>query len=129
MIKLNLNPKGIKSGDCVIRAVAYATEQSWDKVYKDLCDIGFKMKRLPNDKLVYEKYLNQLGWLKQKQPRHPDNTKYCVYEFTEYKIVPGKIIVSVANHLTCIDNYEIVDTWNCGGKCIGNYWIKGDSIK
>lgn len=125
MIKLNLNPKGKKTGDCVIRAIAYATEQPWDKVYKDLCDIGFNMKRLPNEKQVYEKYLEQLGWQKQKQPRHSDNSKYCVYEFTEYHIVSGKVIISVANHLTVVDNYEIVDTWDCSRKTIGNYWIKG----
>ena len=81
MIKLNLNPKGWKTGDCVIRAIAYATQQSWDDVYKGLSDLGFKKKRMPNDKQVYEQYLKDLGWEKQKQPRKWDNTKYTVNEF------------------------------------------------
>ena len=31
--KLNLNPKGVKACDCVIRSIAFATNQSWDTVY------------------------------------------------------------------------------------------------
>ena len=123
MIKLNLNPKGWKTGDCVIRAIAYATQQSWDDVYKGLSDLGFKKKRMPNDKQVYEQYLKDLGWEKQKQPRKWDNTKYTVNEFI--KEFPHNVyVVSVANHLTAIANNDIVDTWDCGRKSVGNYWVK-----
>ena len=125
MIKLNLNPKGRKACDCVIRAIAYATQQSWDKVYKDLFEIGFKMKRVAEEKQVYEKYLEDLGWQKQKQPRTYLNTKYTVNEFCKEIAASNKVyIVSVANHLTAVADKEIVDTWDCGYKSVGNYWIK-----
>lgn len=144
MKKLNLNPKGLKAGDCVIRAIAYATQQSWDTVYKDLCDLGFKMKRLPNEKQVYEKYLERCGWTKHKQPRKViTNWKYTVDEMIESmnyqescfetgettSSVGNNIVISVANHLTCISkndygDFEIVDTWDCGRKSVGNYWTK-----
>ena len=65
MIKYNANPKGWKTNDCVIRAIALATNQSWDKVFTDLCEIAFKKKRMLNDPRVYEKYLSQLGWNKR----------------------------------------------------------------
>lgn len=144
MNKINLNPKGIKACDCVIRAIAYATEQPWDKVYTDLTAIGFKMKRLPVEKQVYEKYLEMLGWEKNKQPRKHNGFKYTINEMIEnmnYReccfetgeimtSVGDRIIISVANHLTCIakneyGNFEIVDTWDCGRKTIGNFWTKG----
>ena len=125
MNKLNINPKGIKAGDCVIRAIAVTTEQTWDKVYADLCEIGFKMKRMPNEKSVYEKYLNNLGWIKHKQPRTILNSKLTILEFIEYQI-ERKAIISVANHLTCVDNFELIDTWDCSHKCISNYWTKED---
>ena len=35
-IRYNANPKGWKTGDCVIRAVAAATQQTWDDVYDEL---------------------------------------------------------------------------------------------
>lgn len=138
--KLNLNPKGIKAGDCVIRAIALATDQTWDKVYTDLCEMGLKMKRMPNDKQIYEKYLEQLGWTKHKQPRAYNYEQgYCsgmskytvnelIYKLDGDKLIGGgcpHIIVSVANHLTCLEDnhgYQIMDTWDCGYKCVGNYW-------
>ena len=54
MIKYNANPKGWKTDDCVIRAIALATNQTWDKVFTDLNEIAFKKKRVFNDKKVYD---------------------------------------------------------------------------
>lgn len=140
--KLNLNPKGIKAGDCVIRAIALATDQTWDDVYNNLCQLGLKMKRVPNEKKVYEKYLEQLGWIKHKQPRaynyedgHSSSmSKYTINELIDKldgdKLISGgcpHIVVSVANHLTCLEDnhgYQIMDTWNCGNKYVCNYWTK-----
>lgn len=143
MEKLNMNPKGLKAGDCVIRSIAFATNQSWDKVYKDLCEVGFKLKRLPNEKQVYQKYLENIGWIKYKQPKNFDK-KLTIKEFlreatfieenariTEVeKILGEKLIISCANHLTSARKNEngdfvLVDTWDCSFKCVGNYWAKG----
>lgn len=123
MRKVNLNPKGIKACDCVIRAIAYSSKQTWEQTYTDLCQLGLKMKRMPNEKQVYEKYLELNGWIKHKQPRTAYNLKYTVDEFIKHQMAK-KAIISVAHHLTCIDNYELIDTWNCGHKSIGNYWTK-----
>lgn len=147
MKKINVNPKGIKATDCVIRALAYAMDKSWDEVYKDLCDLGMKMKRMPNEQRVYEKYLEQQGWEKHRQPRAYDYldgnkdtmSKYTVNEFAEMMsgenrcLGKGKIIITVANHMTCIEvndkwQYEIVDTWDCGYKCVSNYWTNSLSF-
>ena len=143
MIKYNMNPKGHKACDCVVRAIAYSLNQSWEDTYNDLCALGLKMKRMPNEKQVYEKYLEQKGWVKHKQPRAKDYEdgfktamkKYTVKEFIELMnfenkcLGKGKIIISVANHLTCIEcslwEYELVDTWDCSYKCVGNYWTEG----
>ena len=122
MVKLNLNPKGVKTGDCVVRAIAYATQQSWDDVFIGLNKIAFKKKRVFNDKVVYENYLKELGWEKQKQPRKMNGFKYTVDEFCEN--FRGVAIVTVANHMTAIADHDVVDTWDCGHKTIGNYWIR-----
>lgn len=137
MKKVNMNPKNLKTGDCVIRAISYALDKSWDEVYKDLCGLGLKMKRLPNEKKVYEKYLEQQGWSKAKQPRYTDGWNLLKYTLDGFRIqiasdfenYSDKIIVSLAKHLTVLEynniTYEIVDTWDCGNKCVGNYWVKG----
>ena len=42
-LQTNPNPKGKNIGDCVIRAIALATNQEWAKVYLDLCLQGYLM--------------------------------------------------------------------------------------
>ena len=120
----NENPKGLKSaGDCVVRALACALDITWEEVYKELCTIGFKLKRMPNENKVLEQYLESKGWVEHRQPRYPDNTKYTVREFAaEHN---NKVcIVRVAGHLTTTYFGRIYDTWDCGHKAVGNYWTK-----
>lgn len=119
----NENPKNSKSsGDCVIRAISFATGNGWDKTFTDLCTLGLKMKAMPNDNKVYRKYLEQLGFEQRSQPRKPNNTKYTVKEFAKWAYPKNTYIISVANHLTVVRGGKIIDTWDCGDKCVGNYW-------
>ena len=39
-IKCNPNPLGKQTGDCVVRAIAIATGQSWRDTYRELCKVG-----------------------------------------------------------------------------------------
>lgn len=119
----NTNPKNSKSsGDCVVRAISIGTGKPWDEVYEELCKLGMKLKAMPNDDKTYRTYLKNLGYVQQKQPRKVDNTKYTVREFAKKAKKTDVFIISVANHLTCIRDNKIQDTWNCGDKCVGNYW-------
>ena len=118
---INNNPKGIKAGDCVVRSISLASEETWDNVYVGLCELGLKLKDMPNNKRVFEKYLQIKGYEKLKMPKHEDNTRYNVKELAR-ELPHGNYIVSVANHLTCIIDGVIHDTWNCVHKSVGNYW-------
>lgn len=124
---LNLNPKGWKTGDCVVRALAGANNMSWESTYLTLCEIGAKKCRMPNEKHTYEQFLKDRGWTKYKMPRHNDGTRFTVKEFIEglppyHKSKP--IVISVAKHLTYTKDGILYDLWNCGSKSVGNYWIK-----
>lgn len=96
--KTNLNPKGWKTGDCVVRAIANANNTSWEVTYQQLSDIGLKKCRMPNEKHTYEALLKEYGWIKQKMPRHEDGTRFTVGELVEQ--YNGPIIISMAKHLT-----------------------------
>ena len=127
--KENINPKGWKTGDCVVRAIAGANNMSWEVAYLQLCDIGAKKCRMPNDKQTYEAWLKEHGWVKQKMPVWYDafgnRNRYTVKALAdEYPDI--KMIVSVASHLTFVDKGTLIDSWNCGSKSVGNYWIKED---
>lgn len=119
----NANPKNRRAGDCVIRAIATATEQSWEDVMQGLFEIAMKDKRVINEKECYAKYLKQLGWEKQAQPRKSDNTKFIGKEFvTHFK---GVAIAHIGgHHIVCIKGGKVWDIWDSTEGCIGNYWVK-----
>lgn len=121
--KSNPHPTGKKIGDCVIRAIVIAEEKEWIDVYKELCEIGAEIFDLPNTKPVYEAYLKKHGWEKQKMPKHENGKRMKLREFTDttkHKL----FIANVVKHIATIKNGELLDSWNCGHKCIGNYYIK-----
>lgn len=118
----NENPKGsLGASDCVIRAIAKATGKTWDETYHELCLVGLNIKDTPDATPTYKKYLKQEGYQMEKQPRKSDNTKYTAEQFAK-KYNKGTYIISLANHLSMVQDGKIYDTWNCSHKCVGNYW-------
>ena len=122
-IKTNPHPTGKKIGDCVVRAIAVAEAKKWTDVYKSLCDIGMELHNMPNSKDVYQKYLLDNGWIKQKMPKHPNGKRMKLSEFADQN-TKKLFIAGVVGHLTVVENGILLDTWDCGRKCIGNYYTK-----
>lgn len=119
--KYNNNPKGWKTGDCVIRAVALANNSDWDDTYAFLCNLGRSKCRMPNSKEVYEAFLKKEGWIKHKMPKHDNGKKYTVKELVE--LYPNKtLIISIPKHLTVAVSNELFDTWDCSNKYVCNYF-------
>lgn len=136
----NENPKGKITCDCVVRAIATATGKPWVVVLQDLTNLSIKTGYEQTDKKNTGKYLTSLGWIKQKQPRKADNTKYTGSEFCRhltnmkrYGLIRSESIVANigGHHMVCIkyfegeDAYFVLDHWNSTGGCIGNYWTNG----
>lgn len=122
--KLNMNPKNLRVGDCVIRALTLADDdEDYKRVYTELFEIALKRCRMPNDKVVYSKWLENHGWVMMKMPKKPDGKRYTLQEFADDN-PEMTFIAGVAGHLTYVEKSTIIDIWYCGNKCIGNYWIK-----
>ena len=134
--KVNLNPKNKKSTDCVVRALVTATGNTIEEVIKGLTEIYLKNGWFITDKKCVDRYLNHEGFVKQPMVKKADNTKYTVAEFCEYldkvfgKNGKGGVVISLAGHIASIINYDdnkgyvLVDSWDCGNKCVGNWWVK-----
>lgn len=134
----NANPKNKYTSDCVIRAISTALGQSWEQTVRELTEVGIKYGYVFTDTKCYEHYLKQKGWVKHKQPRKSDNTKYTGFEFCteletdnpwEYNFdimsvrKKGNIIAHIGgHHIVAIVNHKVYDTWNSTDGCIGNYW-------
>lgn len=128
-IEYNKNPKGIQTGDCVIRAISTALNESWEDTYKGMLEVALKTCQAISWKGNFKKYLKNKGYEMCKMPRRVDNTRYTVNEFCKEIAKKDKTyILSLANHLTVVINGDLYDTWNCGSKSVGNYWML-DTIK
>ena len=129
----NENPSNRKTGDCVLRSIAVATGQTWDKVLDDLVEIAHKRHIMIDDVGCYGQYLERLGWTKMKQPRKFDNTKYTGKEFCRFledRKYKGPVLAHIGgHHITVFKRTELkcfkcCDIWDCTNGCIGNYWIQ-----
>lgn len=123
----NLNPKNRKTGDCSTRALSNILKMSYEDTLKLQCEVALDCYYDLSSKQVVERVLKKYGYVKMPQPKKSDGTKYKVYELDE--LVPLElrekgVLVTVANHHTVVQGDYIEDTWNCGYKTIGNFYVK-----
>lgn len=124
----NANPKNRLTTDCVIRALSTAMEQDYNKTVMELAEMQCKTGYDNGDTKLIEKYLQSKGWVKNKQPRKDDNTKYTGKEWCEevqthrHWYSPYMIANIGGGHIVAIMFGQVYDTWDCTHKCIGNYW-------
>lgn len=112
-IRCNPNPVGRQTGDCVIRAIAIATNQSWRDAYWDLCELGAVHGELPNHNAIWGMYLREKGG---KQFLLPETCPQCitVKAFAE-RYPKGVYVIGTGEHaVTVIDGdwYDAYDSWN-----------------
>lgn len=122
--KANNNIKNKKTTDCVVRALAGASGKDYKVVAQELFDIYIKTGYHICDKHCYEKWLEQNGFVKMKQPRKLNNTKYLVGEIDELISSEEVAVISLAGHLTYVEDDTIFDLWDCRRKTISNYYLK-----
>lgn len=120
----NANPKNRITGDCVIRAISTGLNKDYNETLTELYNYQLKTGYMLNDKKCYQKYLDALGYYKEKQPKKEDNTKYTGYEFCKYIAKPNKRYIANigGHHIVAIVNKKILDIWDSSNKSIGNYW-------
>lgn len=128
----NANPKNRITGDCRIRAICTACEIPYNQVVMDLariqCETGYD--QCTNQGL--DILLKQYGWVKHKQPRKFDNTKYTGEEWCRllqkdpWVVIGGRRVVANigGHHMVAIVDGKVWDTWDSTDGCIGNYWTK-----
>ena len=119
-IFFNNNPQGLKIGDCVIRAISAAMNQSWERTYIDLCIEGFVYKDMPNANSVWASYLHSKGW---KRRSIPDTCPDC-YTVADFAAEhpDGVYIAATGSHAVCIKNGNIIDNWDSSDETVTYYF-------
>ena len=118
---MNANPRKKHVGDCVIRAIAIATNQSWLDVYDELFLYGREEYDMMSSNSVWWMMLYDMGF----EPFVlPDACPECVTvrEFTKYFPV-GTYIIGTGSHAVAVIDGNYYDTWD-SGNTVPAYFFK-----
>lgn len=66
--RYNPNPIAARVGDCTVRAISKATDQSWQYTYVQLCLYGLLMSDMPSANSVWGAYLLDIGFSRKMVP-------------------------------------------------------------
>lgn len=111
-INFNPNPKLKRVGDCVVRAICKAINQSWEDTYIQVCLQGLKMSDMPTSNSVWGAYLKSKGYLQVTIPNTcPDC--YSIRDFCEDN-PKGTFVVGTGTHVVAIVDGDYYDAWDSG---------------
>ena len=119
-VRCNPNPVGRETGDCVIRAIAIATNQSWRETYRDLCRIGEIEGDLPNANWIWGMYLRRKGG---EQFLLPESCPECitVRAFAE-RYPEGTYVIGTGDHAVAVISGDWYDSWNSAEAVPTEFW-------
>lgn len=117
------NPAGKSVGDCTVRALSKALEQSWEETYVGLTLEGFIRGDLPNADSVWGPYLKSHGFTRYWIPDDcPDC--YTVADFAADHPKGVYILSMPGRHVLCVRDGQWHDSWDSGMEVPTYYWSK-----
>ena len=119
-VRCNPNPLGKQTSDCVVRAIAIATNQSWKHVYQDLCDLGEIECEMPSSNYIWGLALKSRG---AEQFLLPESCPSCitVRAFCE-RYPEGIYVIGTGSHAVAIIDGNYYDSWDSGNEVPSYFW-------
>jgi len=119
-IRCNPNPLGKQTSDCVVRAIAIATQRSWRSVYRDLCKAGELACEMPSANSVWGMYLRDNGF---EQFLLPEACPKCitVRAFCE-RFQEGTYVIGTGSHAVTVIDGDWYDSWDSGNEVPSYFW-------
>lgn len=118
----NNNPYFKRTEDCVIRAIAAGTGDSWEKTLKNLVKYMLETGYMLSTPELYGDYLQKIGWIQKAQPKYKNHKTMKIKDFV--RVFDGHAIIHVGDdHVSYIADGKLWDIWNCEEETIGEYWI------
>ena len=121
-IYANPNPCRAEEPDCVVRAVAIATGQSWDRVHWGLCEMSRERCTMPSVNWLWGMYLREHGF---ERYNLPEGCPACVTvsEFAR-RHPEGTYVVGTGNHAVCIRHGNWMDLWDSADEVPAYFYRK-----
>lgn len=116
----NPNPKNRLVDDCVIRAIALLTDQTWDNTYIGITMAGFDEKDMPSSGRAFSKYLSDVGFKRYVIPNTCPNC-YTVRDFCSDN-PKGNYLLVTDKHVIGVKDGNYYDTWDSGDEIPMYYW-------
>ena len=122
----NANSHNHFTGDCVVRALCTATEQSWEDCATELFTIGLKYGYTMLEDNVIKRYLQNHDFIKCDEPRDSDNRKYRVCDWLSlHSHKSERIVANVGTrHIVAIVDNKVHDIWDSSKQTMHTYWVK-----
>ena len=120
----NSNPYKIRVGDCVIRAISKALNQSWEDTYIDLTIQGYLLGDLLSSNAVWDAYLKSKGFKRHIVPNDCPEC-YTIEDFCN-EHPKGTYIIGTGTHAVCVEDGCVFDTWNSSGEVPIYFYYKGE---
>lgn len=120
----NPNPTGQRVGDCTVRAIACALDQTWVKTYIGLCLEGLILGDMPSSNRTWGAYLERHGY-KRRLTDNQCSGCYTVEDFCRDN-PNGTYILAISGHVVCAKDGCFWDSWDSGMEVPIFYWKKED---
>ena len=124
-VKYNANPLGKQVGDCTVRTLSHALNQSWEETYIGLAIEGFIMSDMPSANSVWGAYLRKKGFQRYIIPNDLP-VDYTVEDFC-HDNPKGNFILALHGHVLSVINGDFYDSWESGNEIPVYYWSKGEN--
>ena len=109
-IYANPNPCRSEEPDCVVRAIAIATGDGWDRIHTDLCRMSHAYCTMPSVNWLWGLYLKACGFEKFSLPATCPEC-VTVREFaTRYP--RGTYVIGTGTHAVCVKNGNWIDLFD-----------------
>jgi hypothetical protein len=120
----NANPYKIRVGDCVIRAISKALNQSWEDTYIDLTIQGYLMGDLLSSNAVWHAYLRSKNFIRDIVSNDCPEC-YTIEDFCN-EHPKGTYIIGTGTHCVVVQDGCVFDTWDSSGETPIYFYYKGE---
>lgn len=121
-VYLNLNPENQRVGDCTVRAISKALDESWEMTYIGLAAEGLSHHDMPSSNYVWGMYLQKNGFMpKAIESLCPKCV--TVADFAE-KHNKGVYVLATQGHVVTIIDGNIYDSFDSSDEPVLYYFEK-----
>lgn len=117
-IYYNANPLGKRVNDCTVRAISFATDQTWDDTYEELIKFARPRAIMPDEADYIDEFLEKKF---EKSFCQNCRNKKTVGEVVDM-FPRGTYLITMKGHITCIKDGSIYDTFDPSSRYARNVY-------